>query len=119
MSAMGSVMVIRRSLLPRLPAGLGHAGHLAGVHHLAQADAAQPEAAVDGARPATAPAARVGPHLVLRGALGLFDQRLLGHQVSPRRNGKPTASSRARPSASVRAVVTMVTSMPRGASTLS
>src|SRR3712207_1813756 len=118
MSAMGSVMVMRRSLLP-LPAGLGDAGHLAGVHHLAQADAAQAEAAVHGARPAAAPAAGVRPNLELRGALGLLHEGLLGHQLPPRRNGKPTASSRARPSASVRAVVTMVMSMPRGASTLS
>ena len=43
MSAIGSVIVIVR--LPS-PAGLRHTGHLAGVHQLAQADAAEPELAV-------------------------------------------------------------------------
>src|SRR5579872_2325425 len=56
MSAMGSVMVMA---IP-LPAGLRDAGHLAGVHHGAQADPAQPELAVDRARPPAALAARVG-----------------------------------------------------------
>src|SRR5829696_5269874 len=119
MSAMGSVMVMRRPLLPRLPTGLRDAGHLAGVDHLPQADAAQSEAAVDGAGPPAAAAAGVGPHLELRRALGLLHERLLCHQAPPRRNGKPTTSSRARPSSSVRPVVTMVMSMPRVTSTLS
>src|SRR6266536_1498322 len=48
---------------------------------LAHADAAQAELAEHGPRPATALAARVAPHLELRLALGLGDQRLLGHVV--------------------------------------
>src|SRR5919198_5235328 len=121
MSAIGSVMVIVGT--PPLPARLGHAGQLAGVGELAHADAAQAELAQHGARPPAALAARVGPHLELRGALGLGDQRLLGHMAVvtswPRRfarrasrepswsfscgrshvvrNGKPSAVSSARP----------------------
>ena len=45
MSAMGSVIVMAR--LPS-PARLGDAGDLAGVHHHAQADTAEPELAVHG-----------------------------------------------------------------------
>src|SRR5438309_9769616 len=118
MSAMGSVIVIgdRPS-----PAGLPHARHLAGVHHLAETDAAEPELAVHRTRPAAAPATRVRPHLELGLALLLLDERLLGHQLcsSARRKGNPKAASRARPSSSVRPVVTMVMSMPRIVSTLS
>src|SRR5918997_5300608 len=72
MSAMGSVMVMGGS-----PTGLRDARHLAGVHHLAQADPAKPECAVDGARPPAAPAAGVGPHPELGLALLLLDQCLL------------------------------------------
>src|SRR5437899_3266606 len=64
MSAMGSVIVIGASPPPS-PARLAHARHLAGVDHLPEADAAQPEMAEDSARPPAAPAARVGPHLEL------------------------------------------------------
>src|SRR5437899_5389958 len=74
MSAIGSVIVTSAS---PLPAGLRDTRHLAGVDHLTQADAAEPELAVDGARPATAPAARVGAHPVLRLAHRLLDQCLL------------------------------------------
>src|SRR5215831_9194312 len=106
MSAMGSVMVIVAALPS--PAGLRDAGDLAGVGELAQADAAEPELAVDRARPAAAAAPRVGPHLELGRALLLLDERLLGHYCCPSRlKGKPKASSRALPSAFVRAVVTM------------
>src|SRR2546427_4205984 len=49
-----------------LPAGLGHAGELSPVRHLAQADPAQPELAVHRVRPATALATRVGPDRELR-----------------------------------------------------
>src|SRR6478609_2876137 len=80
MSAIGSVIVIVR--LPS-PAGLGHAGDLARVHELAQADPAQAELAVHRSRPAAAPATGVGPDLVLGLALLLLDQRLLGHLLSP------------------------------------
>src|SRR5690606_35995010 len=76
MSAMGSVMVMCR--LPS-PARLGHAGQLAGVGQLAQADPAQPELAVHRVRAAAPPAAGVGPHLELGLALLLVDERLLRH----------------------------------------
>src|SRR5919202_3599648 len=124
MSAIGSVIVIGGLLSS--PAGLRHARHLAGVHHLAEADPAQVELAVDGPRPPTPLAAGVGPHLELGLALLLLDERCLGHETpripyweSARRNGNPKASSRARPSALVRAVVTMVMSIPRTVSILS
>src|SRR5436190_16954733 len=114
MSEMGSVIVIGR--LPS-PAGLRHAGDLAGVHHLPQAHSAQAELAVDGVRAPAALAARVGADLELGGPLLLLDECLLGHYSCPSRlNGKPKASRRALPSASVLAVVTIVMSMPRGAS---
>src|SRR3954449_1725077 len=71
MSAIGSVIVIVR---PPLPTGLGHARHLAGVDHLAQADAAQPELPEHRTRPAAPLATRVRPDLVLRGPLLLLDQ---------------------------------------------
>src|SRR4051794_34700266 len=82
MSAIGSVIVTVR---PPLPTGLGHARHLAGVHHLAQADAAQPELAEHGAGPPAALAAGVRTDLVLRGPLLLLDERLLGHAYCPSR----------------------------------
>src|SRR5262245_55955034 len=102
MSAMGSVMVMMR--LPS-PARLGHARQLAGVRQLAQADTAQPELAEHGVRPAATTATGVRPHLELGLALLLVDERLLRHYRPSRLNGKPMASSRARPSASVLAVV--------------
>src|ERR1044072_856486 len=49
-----------------LPAGLVHAGELAAVGHLPQADAAEAELAEDRAQPAAPLAARVAPHLELR-----------------------------------------------------
>src|SRR2546423_8939139 len=125
MSAMGSVMVMvvptrRRSWLPR---GLGHAGDLARMGHLPQADPAQAEPAVDGFGAATPVAAGVGPHLELGLSLLLLDERLLGHALyvlSPaRRKGKLKASNRAFPWSSVRAVVTIVIFIPRTVSTLS
>src|SRR5215210_2009587 len=79
MSAMGSVIVMGAS-----PARLGHARHLAGVHHLAQADPAEPEGAVDGTRPSTPAAAGVGPHAELGLALLLLDQCLLRQLLAPR-----------------------------------
>src|SRR5262245_24666634 len=82
MSAMGSVMVI--AVLPS-PARLGDARDFAGVHHLAQADPAEAEGPVVTARPATPATPVVGADLVLRLALLLFDQSLLGHlYLSPR-----------------------------------
>src|SRR4051794_6357289 len=71
MSATGSVIVMRRGLPS--PARLRHAGDLAGVNHLPQADAAQAEAAVDGARPPATAAPGVTPDLELGLALRLLD----------------------------------------------
>src|SRR4051794_2859510 len=93
MSAIGSVIVIawpsglsRRGSRPcgptaweELPGRLGDAGQLAGVRHLADADPAQAEHAVDGARAAAARASGVAAHLELRLAAGLGDHRLGCH----------------------------------------
>src|SRR5688572_485905 len=136
-SAMGSVMLMRDPL----PARLGHAGDVALVGHLAQADPAQAELAVHGTRPAALAAARVRPGLVLRRPRGADDLGGLGHGVSSlsvpqaatawsfkdskpagrpsREKGMPSASSSAKASASVCAVVVMVTSNPRTWSMLS
>src|SRR3954449_8770806 len=117
MSAMGSVIVM---LPPLSPARLRHTGNLARMSKVAQAYATQPELAEHGARPSTPAAPGVRLHLVLGLALLLLDESLLGHSYCPsRRNGNPKAASRARPSSLVRAVVTIVMSMPRGVSTLS
>src|ERR671921_2517879 len=62
-SATGSVID-----MVRLPAALRHAGDVAVVRELAQADPAQAELAEDGARAAAAAAARVLAGLVLGGA---------------------------------------------------
>src|SRR6516165_4099698 len=110
MSAIGSVMVMGRPL----PRGLRHAGNLAGVRHLPEADPAQPELAVHGAGAAAPTAAGVGPHGELRLALLLLDEGFLGqrgasYELVSRRNGKPSARRSARPWSSVDAVVTMVT----------
>src|SRR6266516_600762 len=89
----------------RLPAGLGDAGQLAAVCHLAEAHTAQPEPAVP-------------THLELGRPLRLRDQRLLRHgQLSL--NGNPSRLSSERPSSSVAAVVTTVMSIPRCLSTRS
>src|SRR5215207_1852702 len=89
-SAMGSVMLMPR----RLPARLGHAGDVALVRELAQADAAEPELLVHRARPAALAAARVSASLVLRRPRGADDLGGLGHVVGsllflrPRRPGR-------------------------------
>src|SRR5689334_12169100 len=75
MSAMGSVIMSSHSS----PAGLGHAGDLAGVDEFAQAHAAQAELAEHRTGATAAAAARVGAHLVLGLRLRLVDQSLLGH----------------------------------------
>src|SRR6476469_572666 len=62
-----------------LPARLGHAGQLAAVGHLAQADPAQAELAVDRLGAAAALAAGVAPHRELRLARGLDLQSGLRH----------------------------------------
>src|SRR2546423_6656101 len=84
-SATGSVIDMRS------PARLRHAGDEALVGQLAQADPAQAELAVHGARAAAATAARVGPRGVLRRAGLPDDLALLCHwslSLSPlRRDG--------------------------------
>src|SRR3954453_3118218 len=72
-SAMGSVIDMRS------PARLRHAGDEALVRQLAQADPAQAELPVDGARTTAAPAPRVGPGRVLRRAGLPDDLALLCH----------------------------------------
>src|SRR5688572_18760660 len=74
MSETGSV-----SIVPPLPARLGHAGDEALVRKLAQADPAEAELLVDSARAPAPVAPGVGPRLVLLRAGGLRDQALLGH----------------------------------------
>src|ERR1700694_5575211 len=64
MSAMGSVMVMRGS--PLSPAGLGHAGHFAGMNQLAQADPAQAELAEYRLGATATLATGIPPHLELR-----------------------------------------------------
>src|SRR5216683_2026019 len=77
MSAMGSVMVIEGSS----PAGLGDAGHLARMDHVAQADPAQAELAEHGTRAPATTAPGVTPHLELGLVLLLLSERFLGHNV--------------------------------------
>src|SRR3954465_8745835 len=72
-SAMGSVIDMRS------PARLRHAGDEALMRELAQADPAQAELPVHGARTTAAPTARVRPRRVLRRPLLAGDLALLGH----------------------------------------
>src|SRR3954466_6578131 len=72
-SAMGSVIDMRS------PARLRHAGDEPVVRELAQADPAEAELAVHGARATAAAAARMGPRLELRLARLAHDLGLLGH----------------------------------------
>src|ERR1700704_272665 len=107
------------SLYMALPARLDHAGHLALERELAEADPARLELPQEAAGPAADLAARVGARLELRRTLLLHDERGLGHdQASAVRNGTPRCVKRAFASSSVRAVVTIVISMPRTLSTL-
>src|SRR5262245_50809055 len=91
MSAIGSVIVMSTPL----PARLGHAGQLTGMGELAHADTAQAELAEHRPGPATTLAAPVGPHLELRCALGLDDQRLLCHVVLVTSSAPPVHDHRA------------------------
>src|SRR5262245_4624787 len=87
MSATGSVSM-------RSPRALRHAGDHALVGQLAEADPAQPELLEHGARPPALVAAGVVARLVLLGARGLRDQRLLRHSSVPslfRRERHPEA----------------------------
>src|SRR3954462_3456004 len=118
MSAIGSVIMGVSS-----PARLADAGDLALERQLAEANPAHAELADEGARPTAALATVVAPHLELRLALGLLDQRLLRHaclsslgslgpsryaaawpmmtgRISPR-NGKPISLSSANASSSL------------------
>src|SRR4051812_26275466 len=61
------------------PARLRHAGDVAVVGQLAQADPAEAELAIHGAGPAALAAARIGPRLVLRRARHARDLGCLGH----------------------------------------
>src|SRR5215216_90039 len=78
MSAIGSVSICSS------PTRLRHTRDLAVVRELAQADPAEAELPIDGARATAAPAAGVLPHLEARRPLLLVDQGLLGHLlISP------------------------------------
>src|SRR4051794_12122541 len=134
-SAMGSVIDMRS------PARLRHAGDEALVRELAQADAAQPELAVDRTRAPAAPAAAMRPRGVLGRAVGPHDHGCLGHLLlgllgyaaasgsissvskpagrPSRAKGMPRAERSANASASVCAFVVSVTSRPRTWSMLS
>src|SRR5579859_8053231 len=68
MSAMGSVIM---AVFPGLPARLPHAGDEPLVGHVAEANAAQAELAIDRPRPATQPATHADTDLVARPKLGL------------------------------------------------
>src|SRR5438477_2189082 len=100
MSAIGSVIV--NELAPS-PAGLRDARHLAGVDHLAQTDATEPELPVHGPRPSAAPAARVGAYPVLRLARRLLDQCLLRQLSSALPSERKTESGQEGPALGVRA----------------
>src|SRR5690242_16055133 len=96
-SAMGSVIDMA------LPARLRHAGDEALMRKLAQADAAQPELAVDRARAPATPAAAVRPRGVLRLAVGPHDHGCLCHLLlfmrrpaHPRATRSPPGARRGR-----------------------
>src|SRR6185312_745063 len=105
------------SLYMALPARLDHAGHLALEGELPEADPAGLELPQVAAGPAADLAARVGARLELGRALLLHDERGFGHDQASARNGTPRCVKRAFASSSVRAVVTIVMSMPRTLST--
>src|ERR1017187_9956967 len=66
-----------------LPTGLGDAGQLTAVRHRAEADPAQAEPFVDGARPSAAGAPRVAADLELGRPVCLDEQRLLRPSSAP------------------------------------
>src|SRR5262245_54648178 len=117
-SATGSVMFIAAT--SPLPAGLDDARDVPGQRQLAETDAAHLELPEVRPGPAALAAARVLAHRELGRALGLGDERRLGHYLASCcvRNGMPRYWSRSRLSSSVRAEVTNVTFMPRSLSTL-
>src|ERR1044071_2131851 len=69
-------------VVPLLPAGLLDAGQFACVRHLAQADTAEPELAVNRMRATALVAPGVAAHLELGLLVGLVDQSLLCHLLS-------------------------------------
>src|SRR5262245_59481494 len=75
-TATGSVII---GVAPRLPGGLAHAGDLAEQRLLPQADAADAELAVHGARTAAQRAAPDDARSELRRLPGLDDETLLCH----------------------------------------
>src|ERR1700709_239255 len=87
-SAMGSVLALKGCLGKKcggLPGGFRHSRDEAVVCHLAQADPAQAELAIDGAGTAAATTAAVLPGLELRGPSLADPLGRLGHlRVSPR-----------------------------------
>src|SRR3954447_7659238 len=89
MSAIGSVII---AIAP-LPTGLGHAGDDALMGELPQADPADPELAVHGARPSAAIAPRVCAHLELLRPLLFHDQRSLCHLLLPSFTGEREAEA--------------------------
>src|SRR6266702_352854 len=105
----------------RLPTRLCHAGQLTAQCTFAEADAAEAEFANIGARPSTDLAAIMLLHFELGLALRLHNHRDFCHSTLQRYflKGMPISLSSRRPSSSVRAVVTILTSMPRTLSTLS
>src|SRR5262249_2401356 len=107
-SAIGSVNMRP----PSSPARLGHARDLSAARELPQADPAELELAIEAAGPPARQTAVVGSHLELRPARGLHPQTGLRHCASQLLNGIPSARSRAFPSLSVRAVVTIETVKP-------
>src|SRR5271170_3237146 len=107
----------------RLPAGLGDAGDFAAQGELAEGDAAEAELAHVGAAAARELAAVVGARRELRLAFLFNDPGGLGHSywgVSLRsEKGMPKRARSSLASSFLRAVVTMVMSMPRLRLTLS
>src|SRR5918992_2818205 len=121
MSAIGSVII------GASPRSLRDPRDLACMREVPETQAAQQESPVHGPLPTAAATSRVRADAELRPTPRLLDQCFLGH-LDPQlaactagwpRNGNPRARSRARPSSSVFAVVTIVMSIPRTASTLS
>src|SRR5215210_7323619 len=72
-----------RSIFHGLPTRLRHAGDGSLVRQLAEADAAEAEALVDGPGPSAAVAACVLARLKLLWPRGLRDQAFLSHAVGP------------------------------------
>src|SRR5689334_19964052 len=111
-SAMGSVVI-------GLPTRLREAGDLPLARQVAQAEPAHAEPPEERARPPAERAAVVRADLELRRPRGLHHQRRFRHELPYARNGMPSARSSALPSASLRALVQIVTVKPLILSTLS